>query len=70
MRNLVFCLLILALDVVFTQISAGIMSVSGLDRLWQGVPLSVLAGVGGIVVLVILNFVISAIALPVRGSSK
>jgi hypothetical protein len=70
MRNLLFCLLILALDVTFTLISAHVISVSALSRLWQGVPVSILAGVGGIVVLVGLNLIIAAIALPARGRSQ
>jgi hypothetical protein len=70
MRNLVFCLLILALDVVFTLISAHVIVVPAFAGLWQGVPVPVIAGVGGIIALVILNFVIAAIALPAREASK
>lgn len=70
MRNLFFCLLVVGLDVVFTLISAGAVSLPAFAGLWQGVPVSVLAGVGGIVVLVILNFVISAIALRAREAWK
>lgn len=70
MRNLVFCLLILALDVVFALMSAPVISVPGLAGLWQGVPLSILLGVAGIVALVLLNVVIAAIALPAREGAK
>ncbi len=70
MRNLVFCLLILALDVAFALMSAHVISMPGLVGLWQGVPLPILLGVAGIIALVLLNFIISAVALPAREGSK
>ena len=70
MRNLVFCLLILGLDVAFALMSADVISVPGLAGFWQGVPLSILLGAAGIVALVLLNFVIAAIALPAREWAK
>jgi|GEM_PF-1821592 len=70
MRNLVFCLLILGLDVVFALMSAHVVSIPGLASLWQGVPVAVLLGVAGIIALVVLNFIIAAIAMPARDGAR
>jgi hypothetical protein len=66
MRIFMVCVLVLALDVAFALAGARTLFVPGLVQVWAqawaGVPLSVWAGLAGIVFLVLLTFAISLFA--------
>ncbi len=66
MRNLVLCGLVLALDIAFALSAAKTLSIPVFSATWAGVPLSVWAGIGGILALVALTLAVSLLAFPSR----
>jgi hypothetical protein len=70
MRNLLLCSLVLALDIAFASASAGLFAVNAFQTTWAGVPISVWAGIAGIVFLVGLTFAISLFAFRTKEANQ
>ncbi len=68
MRNFLLCGLVLALDVAFALSAAKTFPVPAFSEEWVGVPVSIWAGIAGIVVLVVLTFAVSLLAFRERRS--
>ena len=68
MRHFLLCGLVLALDVAFALSGAKTFLVPAFSETWAGVPVSVWAGIVGIVILVALTFAISLLAFRERKS--
>ncbi|MFT4076755.1 MAG: hypothetical protein QM647_14620 [Asticcacaulis sp.] len=70
MNRAVFCLVILAIDGGFALLSSKSLRLPSQIPAVSGIPVSILAGIAGIALLVLLNFVIAALVLPKRGGGQ
>lgn len=66
MRHFLLCVVVLGLDVAFALSGAKTLTIPAFSQAWAGVPISVWAGIGGIVGLVVLTFAISLLAFAKR----
>lgn len=66
MRIFLFCLFVLTLYVIFAMMSAGQFVTAAFHQFWLGTPISLLCGVGGIIVFVIMTLAVSLFAFPKR----
>ena len=64
MRNVVFCLMVLGLDIALALAGARAITLPVFSTTWSGVPVSILAGTAGIACLVVFTLVVSALAFP------
>ncbi len=70
MRNFLLCLLVLALDAAFALSGLKTVFVPAFAQVWAGVPVSVWAGIAGIVGLVLLTFAVSLLTFSKREAAR